>query len=125
MTNSSASTSDFFIRELEYRREKQWKIFSWASTIFTAIIGGIVVLKTREHPHQFNIGLQSTLISVVVVLLVSAGGWIGYNRRVENNVVSQLEKSGIVHQFPRAWIGYRLSLTLLALGAIAAILIPV
>ena len=55
------SLSDFLIRELEYLRDKQWKIFSWASTIFTALIGGVIVLKTRDHPHHLNLGIRCTL----------------------------------------------------------------
>lgn len=125
MTDCSPALCDFLIRELEHRREKQWKIFSWASTIFTAITGGIVILKTREHPHQFNLALQWTLTWVVLVLVTSAVWWVGHNQSVETEVMSQLEKFGIIRNWPRAWVGYRTSLVLLAAGAVAAIWIPV
>jgi hypothetical protein len=125
MTNGSGALSDFLIRELEHRREKQWKIFSWASTIFTAIIGGVIVLKTRDHPHHLNYFLQWTLTWVVAVLLASAAWWVAHNGIVEREVMSQLEKFGIVQHLPRAWVGYRTSLALLAVAAVAAIWIPV
>jgi hypothetical protein len=33
-------------KELEYRRKKQWDIFSWCSTVLLAMIGGIFALAT-------------------------------------------------------------------------------
>jgi ABC-type uncharacterized transport system permease subunit len=125
MIETLISQPEYLYQELGYRRDKQWKIFSWASTILTAITAGVVVLKTREQPLHLTIVLQWILTWVVVVLVVSASGWIGYNRTVENDVTSQLQQLRVARRFPRAWVGYRTSLALLAVAAIAAIWIGV
>jgi hypothetical protein len=34
--------------ELMYRRERQWKVFSWVSSLFLTIIGGVIALSSSD-----------------------------------------------------------------------------
>jgi hypothetical protein len=44
MTDDQKAALDMARYELNYRREKQWNIFSWIATILVAVISGIVAL---------------------------------------------------------------------------------
>ena len=46
-------------KEIEYRRDKAWKIFSWASTILLGTIGGLVAIynPTQLRMNYFLVGL--------------------------------------------------------------------
>ena len=36
-------------KEIEFRREKAWKIFSWVSTIHLSVIGGTIAIASDKH----------------------------------------------------------------------------
>jgi hypothetical protein len=37
--------------EVMYRREQQWKVFSWVSSLYLAIIGGVIVISSNDSPQ--------------------------------------------------------------------------
>jgi hypothetical protein len=116
---------DTVIREVEHRRKKQWDIFSWCSTLFVAIIGGVIALQVRDPPHPLSWKHQGVLSFAVVDLLVYAGIWISYNNKIERSAVGVLknELTGVDMQMHPAF-GYAPTLCLLAVATLIAIWLP-
>ena len=92
----NTDTTDFIreviLKELDYRREKQWRVFSWTSTLLTAVVGGVVALKTRAPqpfllPYQYKLALSLS----VVALTWYACSWIDHNWKRQGEVVATLE----------------------------------
>lgn len=73
------AVSDGLQKELEYRRKKQWDIFSWCSTLLVAITGGVIALRARESAFMFS-SITKVIISLAVLaLFFYAAFWIIYN----------------------------------------------
>jgi membrane protein YdbS with pleckstrin-like domain len=110
------------IAELEHRRKKQWDIFSWTSTLLTAITGGVIALKTGEHPNHFGCAQQAILSVAVLTLFGYAARWVDHNISLEDAsklALQELNEKLVTHPQPK--IGYVAALALLAAAAIAAI----
>jgi len=119
-------------KERSHRREKVWKIFSWAGTLLVAIIGGVFALKTNlSEQFTFSLWLQLILIVSVLVLTASSCWWIKQNQNIEDSVQNEINiidrKVHINWTVPKKNIifGYIKALIMLGIAAIAAILIPV
>ncbi len=123
-------------REIEYRREKAWRIFSWASTILIGIIGGLVAIYSKSNPIGPELlpcwPHRILVIIAIVILTTYAWFWIRRNQNVQASVSQEIKTYGIVsnvgeesENYPKPWFGYRVTLISLAVAAIAAVwLIP-
>jgi len=118
-------------KEREHRREKLWKIFSWAGTILVAITGGTVALKTNHHQDfVFSWWLRGSIIASVAFLMTYASLWIKQNLAIEDEVQKALDKcdqklgieSVLSQNKPK--FGYTAALFMLASAAIVAIIFP-
>ena len=65
-------------RELEYRREKQWKIFSWSATVLLAATGGIVTLADKKE-FVFPCWLPVTIACALIAIAFYSFIWIYEN----------------------------------------------
>lgn len=128
-------------KEVEYRRDKAWKIFSWASTILLAIIGGLIALATNPDPEKHFKLLcyphKILLVSSVFILAVYSTLWVERNLSVEHDVQNEINayeiKLGIrasegiskrtLFEKVLKLFGYRETIILLALAAIASIIL--
>ena len=120
--NGSTVTSDVVQKELEYRRKKQWDIFSWSSTVFVAITGGVIVLETREKAYRLH-SSQKVAISVAVIALVMyAVLWLSHNLTLEASVAELLGQgaNAKLRGEKRPLFGYRGAIVLLAIAALFA-----
>jgi hypothetical protein len=45
---------DQLSKEIQYRRDREWQIFSWASSVLIAIIGGSVALRGAGHGISYE-----------------------------------------------------------------------
>jgi len=71
---------DAMLAEIVYRREKMWKLFSWINTLLTAIIGGVIALKTRPNPPvNLELNLRIALTIAIVALVLPTCSWLNYN----------------------------------------------
>jgi len=64
--------SDLLKWEIDYRRQKQWDIFSWCSALLVGIIGGTIALRTGFFASQsvtWDV-LVKAVISFAVLVLV-------------------------------------------------------
>ena len=119
-------------KERAHRREKLWKIFSWAGTLLVAITGGIVALKTNPpNGFEFSWWLRGTIIASVIFLMAYSSLWIKQNLAIEGEVQKALDecdiKLGIDSVLPKnkQKFGYIAALFMLAAAAIVAIVVNV
>ena len=73
-------------KELEYRRRRQWEIFSWCSTLLVAITGGLIALQTRQQASPFHLGQKISISLAVLVLAAYAVFWIVHNNYLEMSI---------------------------------------
>jgi hypothetical protein len=123
--------------EVAHRRDKLWRIFSWAGSLLVALTGGFIALRANQqsqfNPSRFQRGM---LIFAVTVLTVHASLWLTQNLQLEDDAQEDLDKYDemldIEHtksersrflQFVRRRFGYRPAVILLAVAAILTILL--
>jgi hypothetical protein len=117
--------------ELDYRRNKQWNVFSWCSAILVAVIGGTSFLN-RDPNHALQTGWRVIISSAVIGLTTFACLWLTYNADRESVTAKSLEAISsceIQHVANRkhrqigtasAVCGYRVALFLLAIATLFA-----
>lgn len=119
---------DAALETLSDRRDKTWRIFSWTSSILIAVTGGAIALFDLEEPAYNLIPQGAAIIFAVGVLSVYACIWLIQNKQLAANagrIVGYYdEKLGFDTGFQRDTIQvtYVRVVTLLTLGAVAAIL---
>lgn len=113
-------------KDVEYRRKRQWDVFSWSSTLLVAIIGGLIAIKTSEHPHSLRRLTQVIITAAVVVLGGYAYRWIYDDAKRQVATVDLLNKVAKLepeeHKYPA--LGYRGAIILLAVVAVLAVWFP-
>ncbi len=120
-------------KDLAHRREKLWRIFSWAGTLLIAIIGGVVAIKTDPSKGlELSWSLKGVLLASVFVLTFFSREWLRQNinkhnkaLRALNNIDRLLEIDIIVDVDEEVRFGYISALLLLASAAVVATLINV
>ena len=119
-------------KERAHRREKVWKIFSWAATILVAITGGVIALKTDPTKgFVFPWWLRALLSGSILSLMGFACLWIEQNlnilRDTEEAIAiydKQLDiKKVVPSEKPK--LGYKYALVMITIAAIIVILIDV
>lgn len=136
-SNPTEEVLDVARAELLYRREKQWHIFAWTTTILIAVIGGAITLagKTCASPARPDViysTLQSLLMaSAMLFLSWYACLWINENMRLEElareKVIELLGVESIGNVLPnpkKIPLGYVKVVVFLMLGAVVAIAAP-
>lgn len=116
--DSEHSVSDILIRELEYRRKKQWDIFSWCSTLLVAITGGIIAL--QKGPSGISNGQKFSISLAVVLLAAYAIPWIGHNYKLEVAAIAEMGQQGNFLKHKNPIFGSRVAVGFLALAALFA-----
>jgi hypothetical protein len=115
-------------KEVDFRREKTWKIFSWVSTILLSITGGLLAITLKQDkglpwwPHR------ALLIFSILALTLYAFLWINKNNQVRDDKYEKMKlyeiefgirNEGDVDRTVR--IGYRVTISLLAIAAILSV----
>lgn len=114
---------DTMLAEIEYRRDKMWKLFSWVSTILTGIIGGVIALKTRSGaPFNLGVGYRIALTIAVVGLVLHAYTWLDYNWKKVKEIWDSLKAYSandeiVFVKFGRSPVRYVHAVGLLGLAA--------
>jgi hypothetical protein len=78
-------------KEIDYRREKRWRIFSWTSSILLAALGGVLALTGKGFhfpllPHRALSAAAALFVSLYAFL------WITMNRKEEKSLRVIMEK---------------------------------
>src|SRR3954453_23383672 len=77
------------LKEVHYRRDKQWSIFSWTTNLILAAIGGFVTLSSSDY-FQVTIWHGGALSLAILFLAVYSTIWIDQNRKREKNAMAIL-----------------------------------
>ena len=128
------------LKEISFRMDKLWRIFSWTSTVLVAMIGGTIALRTgRTGETDLSLVHQIVLAVAAGVLGLYAVIWLRQNLRLERRARDALAAhdralgigpyvESIDGALPRPdrgiVVGYSLTVALLSLAAIVAALIP-
>lgn len=91
---------EFARYELDYRRKKQWDIFSWAVTILVAVIGGMIALTSKEnirpdHPSRY------AMAGALFFLTIYAAYWIRENLAAEDRADVKIKELLSVSDLPK------------------------
>ena len=128
MSDSHEPPVELVYKELDYRRGKQWDIFSWCSTILVTLTGGLLLLQTTQPAHPLDPGQKRIISFAVIVLVAYALLWLDHNARKEKLARSCFESE----VSEKIWasvrfqdlVGHRLALVLLCLAALLATWYP-
>ena len=133
-TNEITDKFRFSRQELEkeraHRRDKVWKIFSWAATILVAVTGGIIALKTNSSGNLKISWFDRGVISGATLFLTGfASLWINQNLKILRSVDKAIAECDEVLEIKNVIpneshrLGYTPALVLLAIAAIIALFI--
>ena len=111
---------------IKYRRDRRWQVFSWASGILIAIIGGVFAL-SNSTGVDLSVFQRVMLSVATATVTLCAVLWIrrGASRQVEENRLLNQYYSDLgippLKHAPAMTIGARFTLGILLLGALATI----
>ena len=69
-------------KEADHRREKRWRIFSWASSLLLGSIAGAVAITANRAKSLPWIPYRVSLVFAVLVLAAYAILWTAYNGKI-------------------------------------------
>jgi len=125
MDDSNGTIVELLRQELEFRRSKQWDIFSWCSTLLVAIAGGVIALEKQQtsllHPAQ------RVVVSLAVATLASYGFiWHKHHEAREDEIRRLITQETMCKIWkPRKKVpGARAAVVVLGIAALAAIWVP-
>lgn len=118
------------LKELEFRREKQWRIFSWVSSVLVGVTAGIIALNGKDEGFAITPYHKGLLIFAITVLTAYACIWIRENRIKEQSILNNIQEYDVrfeiqVVQHTNApnYVGYVGTTALLAVAAILVTLL--
>ena len=114
-------------KEVEYRRDKAWNLFSWASTLLLGVIGGLMAIARKPEdalpwwPHR------TLLIVALLILTIYSVLWLDRNSDIRDKALAKMESIeatfGIKPEYIKnALLSYLLTVLLLGLAAIVAVI---
>ena len=117
------SISELLQRELDYRRTKQWNIFSWSSGTLVAITCAMVALqRTTPLPTSQRLPVATAVAALAIYSFI----WLEYNSTQEKRTAERLkEESGWYVRGDNPPPGFRGAVVILAIAAQFATWYPV
>jgi prokaryotic YEATS domain len=76
---------DSYLAEMEYRREKQWRVFLWSSALLAASIG-VMTLFVADASKSLHWPQAMALILGIILVTVAGWKWIKSHRDKEEGV---------------------------------------
>ena len=81
---------ELLIEEVKHRRDKEWKIFAYATGVLLAIITAVVAISARPGFTNFGTRQKLILLVTLLILTVAAGLWLRRNLTIERTIINQL-----------------------------------
>jgi len=117
-------------KEIQFRRERTWSIFSWTSNILVGIIGGVIAVNSSDKGFAMSDTHKFLLCSAVVIIAGFSNAWIGNYTKKEQELRMRANDLDIPHTGIRLHsdgrrlnASYRVAVPLLAIAAILAIIL--
>lgn len=122
---------ELLAKEIQFRRDRQWQVFTWTSSILVGIIAGIIAINGTDKGFVITTYHKWLLCLAVCIIAVCACYWLAehtYKERRLRAKANQYDKdlgldvelhSGKGHYFR----GYILAIVLMAIAAFATILL--
>jgi hypothetical protein len=116
--------------EIAHRRERRQQVFSWASSLLVAIIGGTVGLTFKEG-HSLATGHKWILTIAIAVLGLYSVLWVNHHWQAERKAITAINSYDLELGIPIASKDYKIewpsigALVFLAGTALAAVWITV
>lgn len=82
---------DVIANELQYLREKEWRVFSWASSIQLGMIGGVITV-AGMHGFLFPLSHRLLLGTASFILTLYSFVWVRQSLKREENTLDVLSK---------------------------------
>ncbi len=109
-----------------YRREQQWKVFSWISSLLLAIIGGVITLVGNELilalPHKFLLSASVLAFTLFGALRLrhdaSVGGFYARSYHEIDKIFGLEFSDRDAKKWHVGHVGFLLLLTVIAIGVI-------
>jgi len=91
--------------EIEYRREREYRVFTWSSTILSALIGALLITKQTDLVWK-TYGLWGNAVASLTVLLIVfyTTSWLMRNERFRGQnaqVISRIDH--LLHCFDKGY----------------------
>jgi hypothetical protein len=68
------------MEECNIRRTRQWKVFTWASSLHIVFMGGVIALYSTNHPLSLTYAI---LVAVTALLIGMLGSiWIRHDAKM-------------------------------------------
>lgn len=118
---------DLACAEMHYRRKKQWDIFAWVVTILVSVIGGIIVLTSKDKitPDLLS---RLAMSGALAALTFYAYFWINENIDAEThaynkitNLLGEQTAATIIKKPCDFWFGYAFVVALIGIGAVVTV----
>ena len=81
---------ELLVEELRHRRDKEWKIFAYATGVLLAIIAAVVTISARPGFVSFGTRQKVILVFTLLVLTAAAALWLFRNLWTEATVLRRL-----------------------------------
>ncbi|MBL6448262.1 hypothetical protein JMN32_18250 [Fulvivirga sp. 29W222] len=115
-------------KEIEFRREKAWRIFSWVSTILLSVMGGIIAIKSSSS-WNLTCFHAALLTGAILVLSNFSHLWIHRNLEIEDNALNKIEPLEVFFKIrepnekdaKRPMFGYHATIILLTIATLITI----
>lgn len=95
-------------QELMFRREREFKIFTWSSSIFIALMGGLLLIVAKKadkpFPLQYNVDEKAVVSFTILLLLLISISWQNRERKFGNQnskVITDINK--LLHCFDKQY----------------------
>lgn len=101
-------TYKYQIQEVMFRRDREFKIFTWSSALFVALIGALLIVRNTETIVWQHLGLVGKIIVSITVGLMTiySISWQNRERRLCcRNAIVITKISKLLHCFDRGYYG--------------------
>ena len=92
--------------EMEYRREREYRIFAWSTSLLTALIGALLITKQSDLVIWQTYNVWGNLVASLAVILISifSSLWHFRNRRFRGQNAQVIAKiSRLLHCYEKGY----------------------
>ena len=81
---------ELLVDELKHRRQRDWRIFVYTTTVLIAVIAAVLAISTRPGFANFGTRQKVVLMALLLVLTAAAGWWLYRSLVTKKRILVQL-----------------------------------